>query len=130
MSIERLFDHTVRVYRQPEPGGGVLGSSDRTAYPVGDEPTTSNAWLDQSDGQEGSVADHGAGEQPAKRVRWLLDKGLYPIYERDVLSVTAGSFAGRLFGIEAVTPARNRFGLHHVEVHCRPWEGEIAEDGS
>lgn len=127
MTISRLWNHTVHVHRRlpADEARGLLGSTDKTAYPVGDEPTEFNARPDQSWG--GTLQDYGAGEQQGAMRRWFVDKDL-EVLERDVLLVTAGDEAGARLSVESVMKAADRTTLHHIEVNVKVWQGILAGD--
>lgn len=125
--ISGLWNHTVRVYRRlpAEEARGLLTSTDKTAYPVGEAPTGFNSRPDQ--GWGGSLQDYGTGEQQGAMRRWFLDKSI-DVRERDVLLVTAGDEAGQKLSVESVMKAADRTTLHHIEVNVKAWKGTLGEE--
>jgi hypothetical protein len=125
MSIRRLFNHIVRVYREPDPltARDSFGSVPLAPEPVGSAPTLPNARPDQNWG--GSLDDFGAGEQQGSIRRWFLSYAL-DVRERDVLSVIAGPESPKLLRVLSVAPMSNRTSVHHLEANVEVWKGEVA----
>lgn len=121
MSIARLFDHQVRVYRMTR-------TRDATGDPVptwaaqGSAPTVNNARADEA--LMGAQQNRGAGDEMVTRRRWFLDAGL-TVLENDVLSVTAGQETGAKLRVHSVVRANKPLVLHHIEVNVDPWEGSL-----
>lgn len=126
MSIERLFNHTVRIYRLPnaEEARDGMGFVDETPLPIGSAPIRKNARPDQN--WSGNLSNPGAGEQQGAMRRWLLDKGM-DVRFRDILSVTAGDEAPALLKVGSVSKPAMRSRIHHIEVNVEVWEGTLGE---
>jgi hypothetical protein len=126
MTIRRLFNHTVRVYRDPAPEDArdALGFVSQSPLPV-DDSGVRNARPDQ--GWSGTLQDHGPGEQQAGLRRWFLAASL-DVRERDVLSVVEGPEAPLLLRVESVSKPANMTRHHHTEVNVSVWEeGELPD---
>lgn len=125
MSFRGLLNHTVWPYREPGPelSRDRFGGVPLQPLPVGDQPTTYNAWPDQLWG--GTLVDIGAGEQQGSTRRWLLVPEL-DVRERDVLAVIAGPEAPKLLRVLSVTYAsRIRQEVHHLEVIVEVYNGVL-----
>lgn len=122
MSINRLFDHRVRVWRD---------TPTRDAYndvvqslALLSTPASNNARPDQ--GWAGTLQDTGAGEQQGTKRRWYLDKSV-DVAERDVLEVTAGPEAPATLRVVSVTKPTAPRVVHHLEVNVEAWGGTLPE---
>lgn len=124
MSIERLFNHKVRVYRKPEllASRQALGSTSKVPVAVTSAPTRFNARPDQD--WTGVQQDKGPGELQATKRRWFLDKGL-DVRDRDILSVIEGPEAGVNLEVESTVPTTNPRRVHHIEVNVDVWKGVL-----
>lgn len=125
MSIRRLFNHTVRVYREPDAQAArdSLGGVASRPQAVGPVPTGYNARPNQA--WTGSQVDRGPGEQQAGRRLWFLDADL-DVAERDVLQVLAGPEGdGQLLRVISAVPVSTRRSVHHWEVNTELWVGEV-----
>lgn len=124
MSIQRLFNHKVRVYRKPEllASRGALGSTSKVPVAVGSAPTRFNARPDQD--WTGMQQDKGPGEVQATKRRWFLDKKL-DVRDRDILSVIDGPEAGLVLEVESTTKPANPRNVHHIEVNVDVWKGVL-----
>lgn len=126
MSIRRLYNHTVTVYRatpvRPPGGGGTVDEWDAL-----DAPDGPNARPDQ--GWSGALQDHGPGEQQSAARRWFLHAG-FDVAERDVIYVEEGPEADIYLRVGSVTPqARMGSVVHHIEVNVEVWPdgGEVID---
>lgn len=126
MSIERLFNHSVRVYRLPDviEARGTLGSTSKVPEPVTSATTRKNARPDQSADLSGALVNLGPGEQLGSKRRWFLSRDL-DVRERDVLSVTSGPESGLKLSIESVVKPTNPQIVHHIEVIASVWKGTL-----
>lgn len=120
MSIERLWNHTVRICREVPPDE--WGHASGAVAPIGVAPTRPNARPDQD--WSGTLQDSGAGEAQAGKRRWFLAANL-DVRERDVLAVVAGPEAGVALRVLSSVPVMSRRGLHHREVNVEVFTGEI-----
>lgn len=129
VSIQRLFNHVVRVYREPdaEASRDALGGVELRPLPTGPVPTEYNGRPHQA--WQGTMQDKGPGEQQAAKRLWFLDPTM-DVQERDVLSVIAGPEAGLLVRAMSVVPVSTRRTVHHLEVSTEPWVGELPEEYS
>lgn len=120
MSIAKLFDHRVVVYRstvtQDELQDPIAVWGPLPA-PVGRNARPNQAW-------SGSLQDHGPGEQQGAMRQWFLHKG-FDVAERDVLEVVSGPEAPNLLRVESVTRPTAPIVLHHLEVNVTVWDGTV-----
>lgn len=125
MTIERLFNHIVWPYREPDAVSSrdTFGSVALVPEPVGPEPTVNNARPDQ--GWGGSLDDFGPGEQQGSIRRWFLHKDLQ-VEERYILRVMSGTDAGLLLRVLSVMQGSDRYRLRHKEVNVEVWNGVLA----
>jgi hypothetical protein len=126
-TIARLWNHTARLYREPdaETSRDALGHVAAEPLPVGDAPVRANARPDQT--WAGTLQDQGAGEQQGTLRRWFLDRSI-PVAERDVLSVTSGPEAPLLLRVMSVTKPAAPLATHHIEVNVVVWDGAVPAD--
>lgn len=120
MSLQRLWNHTVRLYREAEPDEWGHGSG--AVEPVGPAPTQLNARPDQN--WSGTLQDGGAGEQQAGKRRWFVSREV-EVLERDVLQVTQGPEAGIALRVLSSVPVTTPRGVHHREVNVEVFVGEL-----
>lgn len=125
MSIERLFNHTVTVYREPDALAARDGLGHVPARPalVATAPRIYNARPNQN--WEGNQLDFGPGEQQERRRKWFLSRTL-DVRERDVLKVNVGPEAGVLLRVLSVVPVQSVRRASHLEVTVEVWHGELA----
>jgi len=125
--IRRFWNHTVRLYREPSAlsSRDGLGHVDLLPEPVGDAPESSNARPDQE--WAGGLAQPGPGEQQVRMRRWFVDKALQ-VRERDVLVVTSGPESGVRLRVHSAVPVTHFRGVHHMEVVCEAWHGDLATE--
>ena len=122
--ISRLWNHVVRVYREPDPESArdEYGHVELAPLAVGSAPTLSNARPNQN--WSGNLQDRGPGEQQNALRQWFVDKAV-DVRERDVLAVTAGPEAGINLRVLSVSKPANRVAHHHTEVNVEVWEGVL-----
>lgn len=119
MSIERLFNSRALVYRAEVEADGrpprdEFGDNIDNLLPVA-VPAGKNCRPDQS--WNGSLVNHGPGEEQANARRWFLDKG-FDVKERDIMVIESGPDAPLRLRIIGVTPQWDRNSLHHYEVQA------------
>lgn len=128
MSYDGLLNHTVRVYREPDPvtSRDAFGSVPLAPLPIGPAPTRKNARPAQN--WRGTLVDFGPGEQQGSANMWHLHRDV-PIQDdgRDVLSVIAGPYAGLKLRVMSVEHASDATSVHHLEVNVEVWDGELGE---
>lgn len=126
MSIERLFNHSVRIFREPD----LLSQRDEKGgvspdpQPIMDEPDDFNARPDQR--FHGTQRDSGPGEGQSRLQTWYLHKAL-DVRARDILLVVAGPETGRTLRVMAANPVSGRRNLHHWEPTCEDWIGTLSD---
>jgi hypothetical protein len=127
VSITRLYNHQVRIYRKLPllESRGPLGSTSKTPVAVTAIPPRFNALADMNWG--GALTDKGPGEMQGGKRRWFLDKAL-DVRERDILSVTSGPEAGQTLEVESVAKPANPRRHHHTEVIVDTWTGSLTDD--
>lgn len=111
-AIDRLFDHTVRVWR-PTPERSSLGVEERT-YTVVD--ASAGAKLDRS---TAPVADRGLGLAPIGRRRLYMRPDA-DILARDLIEVLTGPDAPQFWEVDE-PPTRPMH--HHTQLDCIFWDG-------
>jgi len=119
--IARLWNHTVRVLREPgaEAARDTWGHVELAPVAIGAAPTGFNARPDQN--WSGTLQDRGPGEQQNGMRRWFVDRGV-DVRERDVLSVTLGPEAGLRLRVHSVVPVTAPRRVHHIEVNVEVME--------
>jgi hypothetical protein len=126
VSINRLWNHSVRLYRLPAipESRGTLGSTSKSPVPVTALTTQFNARPHQDWG--GDLTDRGPGEQQGTKRRWFLEKSI-DVRERDILSVTSGPETGLRLSVESIAKPGRVQGVHHIEVMGSVWKGVLGE---
>lgn len=118
-SIERLFDHTLRVWR-PAPSQDSVGFEKRV-YSIA--APSLGCVLNRS---SAPVVDVGPGMMPSGSRRFYLAPDA-DVRARDVLELLSGSDAP---GNWEINEPPSRPGGHHTQVDCVPWNGALPEAGS
>jgi hypothetical protein len=114
--IERLQDHTVRVWR-PVTVPDAIGADQRTYAPVGEpEPAKVNRNV-------APTGDAGPGFAAIGRRRLYMKPGV-DVEERDVLELVTGPDAPQTLEVDE-PPTRPRG--HHCQVDCILWRGQLPE---
>lgn len=117
--IDRLFDHTARVWRPTADANNRLGVEKRTYAIVGSFGFAMNR------ASTGEV-DQGPGMSPAGRRRFYMRPDVN-VQARDVIEITAGSAIGERWEVDQ-PPERLR--SHHTQVDAIAWSGILPEVGS
>lgn len=114
--IDRLFDHTLRIWRPTPDANNRLGAEKRTyAIALSNVGAATNR-------PTAPVQDTGPGMQPIGARRFYLRPDI-DIRIRDVIEITAGPDAGQTWEVDQ-PPTRPR--EHHTQIDAIAWNGVLA----
>lgn len=113
--IDRLFDHTVQVWR-PSVAKDNLGAERRSYALVDTYGAAVNRSVDP-------LASAGPGLAPTGRVRMYLRPDV-DVQARDVMLITDGPNVGQKWEVDQ-PPVRPR--MHHTQVDAATWNGILPE---
>lgn len=117
--IDRLFDHTVRIWRPTADANNRLGVEKRTYALV----ASVGCAMNRAVAPEGDI---GPGMVPIGRRRFYLRPDAN-VKARDVVEIIAGSSIGEKWEVDQ-NPEKLR--SHHTQVDAIAWNGILPEVGS
>lgn len=116
MSLQTLFDATLRVYR-PTETKDQYRTVERTWVQVGSDPSVPNGTISPP---ELRLTDLGAGERPAGSTEAYMEPDA-DVEIGDVLDVIGGPETGRRYRVVSLARPRG----HHTEMLVEIWGGVI-----